>query len=86
MTTLSAVKAYMRDRGRAAVHDLAVGLSTTPDNARTLLEIWRTKDKVRCISGSCGPCGKGPLGCSCSMAGAAPEIYEWVGDEDKKSL
>ncbi|MFG1480560.1 FeoC-like transcriptional regulator [Xanthobacter sp. V4C-4] len=83
MTTLSAVKAYMRDHHRTTVRDLAVGLSTTPDTARSLLEMWRAKDRVRFIPTSCGTCGKGPLGgCACPMASETPEIYEWVGDED----
>lgn len=84
MTTLSAVKTYMQDHHRTTVGDLAVGLSTTPDNARSLLEMWRAKSRVRFIPSACGSCGKGPFGgCSCPMAAIVPEIYEWVSDEDK---
>lgn len=79
MTTLSAVKHYMEDRRRTTVNDLAIGLSTTPDNARALLEMWRAKERVRLIPGACGTCGKGPLGgCSCGTAAVAADVYEWV--------
>jgi len=83
MTTLSAVKSYMQDHHRTTVSDLATGLHTTPDNARSLLEMWRAKQRVRFIPSACGSCGKGALGgCSCAMASVIPEIYEWVGEED----
>lgn len=83
MTTLSAVKTYMQSHHRATVNDLAIGLSTTPDNARSLLEMWRAKARVRFIPSACGTCGKGPLGgCSCPAASVVPDIYEWVSDED----
>lgn len=83
MTTLSAVKHYMEDHHRATVSDLAVNLATTPDTARSLLEMWRAKQRVRFIPSACGSCGKGALGgCSCPMATVLPEIWEWVGEGD----
>lgn len=84
MTTLSAVKSYMQDHHRTTVHDLAVGLDTTADNARSLLEMWRSKQRVRFIPSACGSCGKGPFGgCSCPMATLVPDLYEWLSDEDR---
>lgn len=62
----------MQHHRRAGVEDLVVNLSTTPDNARSRLEMWRAKQRVRFIPG----------GCSCPMASLLPEIYEWVGEPD----
>lgn len=83
MTTLTEVKHYMQSRRRASVTDIAIGLSTTPDNARALLEMWRAKDRVRFIPAACGSgsCGKGPLGgCSCSASAFSSDVYEWLGE------
>lgn len=86
MTTLSDVKRYMQGHHRATVGDLAVSLSTTPDNARSLLEMWQVKHRVRFIASACGSCGKGALGgCSCPAAAVTPEIWEWVAEGDDKS-
>lgn len=86
MTTLSAVKLYMQDRGRATVDDLAVGLATTPDNARSLLEMWRAKERVRFIPSACSACGKGAFGgCRCPMAALVPDTYEWLSDKERGS-
>lgn len=79
MTTLSAVKAYLELHGRSALPDIALGLATTPDNARHLLEIWRAKDRVRLIPAQCGSCGKGPFGgCDCDLAALVSDAYEWI--------
>ncbi|MGE4373549.1 MAG: FeoC-like transcriptional regulator [Xanthobacter sp.] len=84
MATLSDVKRYMRQHHRASVHDLAIGLSTTQDAAKALLEMWRSKNKARFIDTTCGgSCGKSKWGgCNCAMAMLTPEIYEWVEDEE----
>lgn len=82
MTTLSAVKHYMEDHHRATVDDVATRLETTPDTARSLLEMWRAKSKVRFIPGACGSCGKGTMGgCSCPSAAFVSDVYEWVAEE-----
>jgi hypothetical protein len=86
VTTLAAVKRYLESHGRATVPELAIGLGTTPDNARSLLEIWRAKQRVRVVPGGCGPCGKGLFGgCSCAMAAMAADVYEWVGRPGEKN-
>ncbi len=59
MTTLFAVKRYMQDHGRVTVADLATNLETTPDHVRGLLEMWRAKQRVRLIPGSCGELRQG---------------------------
>ncbi len=85
MTTLSDVKRYMQDHHRVTVDQLALGVSTTPDNARSLLEMWRAKNRVRFIPSSCGSCGKGKWGgCNCSVATIDPEVYEWVEDKERQ--
>lgn len=84
MTTLSDVKRYMQSRRRASLSDIAVGLGTTPDNARHLLEMWQAKNKVRliaCADGH-GSCGKGASGgCACGTATILADVYEWLGEE-----
>ena len=75
MTTLFAVKRYMQDRGRVTVPELAIGLDTTPDHVRGLLEMWRAKQRVRLIPGSCGSCGKGLFGgCDCAASALVPGL------------
>lgn len=82
MATLSAVKHYMEDRRRATAEDVAIRLETTPEAAKGLLEMWRAKNRVRCIPGSCGSCGKGASGgCSCAASTIIPDVYEWVAED-----
>ncbi|MGQ3674503.1 FeoC-like transcriptional regulator [Xanthobacter sp. TB0139] len=84
MATLSDVKRYMRQHHRASLQDLAIGLSTTQDAAKALLEMWRSKKRVRSIAANCGSnCGKSRWGgCNCASAALPPEIYEWIEDEE----
>ena len=77
------VKQYLEGRHRASVTDIAIALSTTADAARSLLEIWRAKQRVRLIAGAddCGGCGKKRFGgCSCSASEVSADVYEWIGD------
>lgn len=79
MTTLSAVKTFMERHHRASVRELAAGLGTTPDVARTLLEMWRRKKKVRRVVGLCAVCGMaGTVGCVCAGGVDVSDVYEWV--------
>lgn len=78
MTTLTAVRAYMRARRRASLADIAIGLDTTQDVAHGLLEIWQRKNRARLVSSACGPCGGHGGGCSCASASTMPEVWEWV--------
>ncbi|MGD9544100.1 MAG: FeoC-like transcriptional regulator [Methylocystis sp.] len=79
MATLSAAKLFMENRGRASVAEIATALDTTPDVARSLLEIWRTKKKARRVIGMCAACGES-ASCACACAGGADltDVYEWV--------
>jgi hypothetical protein len=79
MATLSAVKLFMERRGRASVSEVAVGLDTTPDVARSLLEMWRGKKKARLVIGICSACGKAStFGCACAGGADVADVYEWV--------
>jgi len=79
MTTLSAVKSYMEKRHRASVAEIAIGLDTTPEVVRSLLEMWRMKKKVRHLTSICATCGKaGTIGCACAAGAELGDIYEWV--------
>lgn len=88
MTTLSEVKRYMQSRRRASLADIAVGLATTPDNARHLLLMWQAKQKVRlipCGDGTAvGSCGKSTAGgCSCGTHEVGGDVYEWLGEDGR---
>lgn len=86
MATLSTVKAFMERHHRASVRELAIGLGTTPDVARTLLEMWRTKKKVRRLVSACAVCGMaGTPGCVCAGGVDVSEVYEWVEAKQDKS-
>lgn len=88
MTTLAEVKRYMLSRRRASLGDIAVGLATTPDVARHLLEMWQAKQKVRVIPAAAGGhgscCKSGSGGCSCASAAFAGDVYEWLGEEEPR--
>ncbi|WP_334175387.1 FeoC-like transcriptional regulator [Pseudoxanthobacter sp.] len=77
MATLSDVKAYLRQRGRASEGDIAIALDTSAENARALLEMWQGKQRVRLVTAACGTCGSHI--CSCA-ATPAHSIWEWIGD------
>lgn len=68
---LSRVNDYLRERRRASVSDMALGLGATPDALRDMLAILERKGRVRRLpSGT--PCGGGC--CKCDPAGI--ELYE----------
>ncbi|WP_294536868.1 FeoC-like transcriptional regulator [uncultured Rhodoblastus sp.] len=69
--TLIDAKAYLIDRRRATLCDIATHFESTPDAARQVLQHWVAKGRVNLLQGL--PC---KTGCSCS---ARPdEVYEWV--------
>lgn len=69
---LSAVSDYLRQKRRASVADLALGLDTSPDALRAMLGTLERKGRVRRLAGpNCaGGC------CKCDPASL--EMYEWV--------
>jgi putative ferrous iron transport protein C len=72
--TPSEVKAYLAERQRAPLGDIAVHFGSSPDAVRQVLQVWLNKGRVRRLSGGAGCPGK--AGCSCSAR--IEEVYEWV--------
>lgn len=73
---LSDIRAYLTERGRAPLSDIALHLGVSPDAARGMIQQWERRGKMRQISGSCGQSACGCASCPGTEAG---EIYEWVG-------
>jgi len=79
MTTLSAIKRYMEVHPRTTLQNLVVALDTTPDAARSMLDILRAKNRVRLVPGSCASsCKPASGGCNCSSELVQGEVYEWA--------
>lgn len=71
--TLTEVKAYLVDRGRASLADIAIHFGSSPDAARQVVQHWVDKGRVRVsAAGSCA----GRSGCCCAKK--AEEIFEWL--------
>lgn len=71
---LSDIRAYLSERGRAPLSDIAARLGVSADAARGMLQHWVRKGKV-CRLESCPACARG---CGDCAESAANEIYEWV--------
>ncbi|ARJ65743.1 hypothetical protein WV31_08785 [Magnetospirillum sp. ME-1] len=70
--TLVEAKAYLVERHRAGLSEIATHFDTSPDTVRQVLGHWIAKGRVRRVdSGSCAS------GCHCHIR--QDEIYEWVG-------
>jgi len=71
---LSSISDYLRQRKRASIADLALGLEATPEALQGMLAILERKGRVRRLpgGGTCGGCSK------CDNAGV--DVYEWSGD------
>lgn len=71
----------METNHRVSVAEVAIGLGSTPGVVRSLLEMWRIKNKVRHLASIYTTCGKaGTIGCTCAEGAAISDIYEWVDD------
>lgn len=70
---LTDVKAYLAQRGRASLDDLATHFTMDAEAMRGLMETWIAKGRARRVSDQlpCGSCGK--------CESATTEIFEWVG-------
>lgn len=71
---LSDLRAYLQERGRAPIADLANRFDADPAAVRGMLETYIRKGRVRRVGGDevqCGGCAK----CDASQL----EVYEWVG-------
>lgn len=70
--TPSQVKAYLQERGRASLTDIAVHFSSSPEAARQVVQLWRDKGRVRLLTESC--CGT----TSCNCGKKPDDVYEWA--------
>ncbi len=69
---LTKLKAYLMDRGKAPLIDMAHHFDVTPETMKGMLEHWIHKGKVRCLKGSA--CNKG----CCQTEPDNLVIYEWI--------
>lgn len=80
--TPTAVKAYLRDRHRASLGDIATHFGSTPEAVRPILSLWQNKGRLRCLNdaGDDGcACTKGCGRCSgATHSRAGSEVYEWL--------
>lgn len=70
---LSRVNDYLRERRRATLTDMALGLGATPDALRDMLAILERKGRVRRLPTGTA-CGGGCSKCDPSSI----ELYEWM--------
>ncbi len=71
---LSRVDAYLKERGRVSLLDLAHGLDATPEALRDMLALLERKGRVRRLPAGTA-CGGGCNRC----APESVELYEWNG-------
>jgi hypothetical protein len=76
---LSRVSDYLRERRRASLTDMALGLGATPEALRDMLAILERKGRVRRLPAGT-PCGGGCSKCHPSSV----DLYEWV-DQDTQA-
>ncbi|MCW2274846.1 sugar metabolism transcriptional regulator [Rhodoblastus acidophilus] len=69
--TLTAAKAYLMDRRRATLCDIARHFESTPDAARQVMQHWVAKGRVTLLQGKACKAG-------CSCASRSDDVYEWV--------
>jgi len=75
MLTMSSVRDYLAQTGRASLEDIAVHFDSSPEAARQVLDHWLAKGKVRRTEQG-GGCGKASSSCCC--ASKPQEVYEWT--------
>jgi len=69
--TLAQAKAYLIERGRAPLGDIATRFDSSPDATRQVMQHWVAKGRAKILA--CGPCKSG-----CACAERPDEVYEWV--------
>jgi predicted ArsR family transcriptional regulator len=73
---LSEIRAYLSERHRASLAEIALRLKVSPEAARGMLDHWMRKGRVCRLAAFCnGGCSRG---CGSCAESAANEIYEWV--------
>ena len=71
---LSRLSAYLRERRRASVADLALALESSPEALGAMLDTLERKGRIRKIQSAPG-CGSSC--CKCNPATVT--VYEWAG-------
>lgn len=72
---LSRVSDYLKQRKRASVTDMALGLDTAPDALKGMLATLERKGRIRRLAVGSG-CANG----CCKCDPKTLELYEWVAD------
>jgi hypothetical protein len=75
MVTLSSLKAFLIDRKRVSLSEVAIHFDTPTEAVRPMLERWIAKGALRQCD-AVGGCGKASGACSCAIK--REEIFEWV--------
>lgn len=76
--TLSQLKAFMIERKRVSLDEIAIHFGSDPSAVRPMLDTWMAKGRVEKLDLQ-GGCGKAGASCSCSAKPS--EIFEWVGPQ-----
>lgn len=73
--TLSDLKAYLVDRKRVSLAEIAIHFDTSQSAVRPMLDKWISKGRLRQVEAA-GSCGK--TGSSCSCCEKPAEVFEWT--------
>ncbi len=77
---LSELKAYLQQRGRVSLADIAMHFDVDAAVARNMLQVWMNKGKVQCVQ-TTPACGSSCTQC----APETTEIYVWGSAEQKQN-
>lgn len=71
---MSSVRAYLSERGRATLNDVALHFDSQPDAVRPVLERWEEKGRLEVLEGA-SACHKSSSACGCCTKPEA--VYVW---------
>jgi hypothetical protein len=69
--TLADARAYLMERRRAALGDIATHFGSSPDAVRHVMQHWVAKGRVKLLQSE-----RCKTGCAC--ANRPDDVYEWV--------
>lgn len=72
---LSSVSDYLRQRGRASVAEMAIGLGVAPEALKGMLAVLERKGRVRRLA-LCSTCKQSCCACDPNTL----ELYEWTAE------
>lgn len=67
---LSAIRAFMQERGTASLTELSIHLEADPGAVRGMIDVWRRKGRMVQLPLPCGGCTQCDTGTT--------EIYQWT--------